>query len=247
MELIGEKIYHKTFGNGTVLSLSDNKIVVEFSSGAKPFIFPDAFERFLTCEDINLQNAIIKILEEKKSAETVTLQSSLEKRKESSHPSSYSRRKNYFEDLVSAGYPVSNLLQERKFEYDEVEKEFGISIAHYGRGINVTDSAIILISSIIKKSKENFVYHDVWTPDGDFIYSGEGKKGDQQLNRGNKALADTKSNNKEIHLFIKFSSAEYYYQGVFELVDYTYEDDRDEKGNVRKEYKFRLRKREINS
>ena len=42
--------------------------------------------------------------------------------------------------------------------------------------------------------------------------------------------------------FVKFSPQEYYYQGVFELVDYAYEDDRDEAGNIRKEYKFRLRK-----
>ena len=46
----------------------------------------------------------------------------------------------------------------------------------------------------------------------------------------------------QLHLFVKFSPQEYYYQGVFELVDYTYEDEKDEDGNIRKEYKFRLRK-----
>ena len=49
-------------------------------------------------------------------------------------------------------------------------------------------------------------------------------------------------NGKKIHLFVKFSPQEYYYQGIFELVDYTYEDEKDEDGNIRKEYKFRLRK-----
>jgi hypothetical protein len=43
-------------------------------------------------------------------------------------------------------------------------------------------------------------------------------------------------------LIIKFSPEEYYYQGIFKLVGYTYEDDLDEEGNTRKEYKFRLRK-----
>lgn len=33
--------------------------------------------------------------------------------------------------------------------------------------------------------------------------------------------------------FVKFSPQEYYYQDVFELVDYTYEDDRDEAENIR--------------
>ena len=49
-------------------------------------------------------------------------------------------------------------------------------------------------------------------------------------------------NGKKLHLFVKFSPQEYYYQGIFELVDYTYEDEKDEDGNIRKEYKFRLRK-----
>ena len=45
-----------------------------------------------------------------------------------------------------------------------------------------------------------------------------------------------------IHLFVKFSPQEYYKQGIFELVNYTYEDDMDENINIRKEYKFRRRK-----
>ena len=62
------------------------------------------------------------------------------------------------------------------------------------------------------------------------------------MTKGNLEIRDAAQNGKEIHLFVKFSPQEYYYQGVFELVDYTYEDDKDEEGNVRKEYKFRLRK-----
>jgi hypothetical protein len=53
---------------------------------------------------------------------------------------------------------------------------------------------------------------------------------------------DAAADGKVIHLFVKFSPQEYYYQGVFKLVDHTYENDKDENGNTRKEYKFRLRK-----
>lgn len=74
------------------------------------------------------------------------------------------------------------------------------------------------------------------------MYSGEGKNGNQRMTLGNKAIVDAKRDGKRIHLFVKFSPQEYYYQGVFSLVDYTYEDDKDESGNVRKEYRFRLRK-----
>ena len=62
------------------------------------------------------------------------------------------------------------------------------------------------------------------------------------MTKGNLAISDAARNGKKIHLFVKFSPQEYYYQGIFELVDYTYEDEKDEDGNIRKEYKFRLRK-----
>ena len=62
------------------------------------------------------------------------------------------------------------------------------------------------------------------------------------MTKGNLAIRDAAKSGKEIHLFVKLSSKEYYYQGVFELADYAYEDEKDEDGNVRKEYKFRLKK-----
>ena len=62
------------------------------------------------------------------------------------------------------------------------------------------------------------------------------------MTKGNLAIRDAARNGKKIHLFVKFSPQEYYYQGIFELIDYTYEDEKDEDGNIRKEYKFRLKK-----
>lgn len=62
------------------------------------------------------------------------------------------------------------------------------------------------------------------------------------MTKGNLAIKNALNNDKKIHLFVKFSPQEYYYQGVFELVDYTYEDECDALGDIRKEYKFRLRK-----
>jgi len=41
---------------------------------------------------------------------------------------------------------------------------------------------------------------------------------------------------------VKLSAQAYYDQGEFELVEYEYEDEKDETGDSRKEYKFRLRK-----
>ena len=61
------------------------------------------------------------------------------------------------------------------------------------------------------------------------------------MTRGNAAILNAKRDNKKIDLLVKFSSDKYIYQGVFELVDYEYVNDKGEDGLLRKEYKFRLR------
>lgn len=146
-----------------------------------------------------------------------------------------------FDGLFGKDYHVEYLAKHPILTYQQVERDFGISLHPYGRGINPTDSTVVLIS-VIKKGGGYFVYHDKWTADGDYIYSGEGRVGDQIMAKGNLAIKNAARDGREIHLFVKFSPQEYYYQGVFVLVDYTYEDDRDENGDIRKEYKFRLRK-----
>lgn len=146
-----------------------------------------------------------------------------------------------FGGIFPPEYIIKYLLTDKKYSYDQVEKIFGISIVGFGTGITPTRSAVVLISSI-KKVAGHFVYHDKWCENGDYIYSGEGKVGDQVMTPRNRAIRDAEQEGKGIHLFIKFSPQEYYYQGIFKLIDYTYEDDYDENGALRKEYKFRLRK-----
>jgi len=146
------------------------------------------------------------------------------------------------DELFSEDYHVEKLARQPILTYQQVEEQFGIKISGFGRGINSTDTTVVLISSI-GKSSGKFVYHDRWTADGEYFYSGEGKTGDQTMTRGNLAIKNAADEGKTIHLFVKFSPQEYYYQGIFEMVDYTYENEYDENRNTRKEYKFRLRKR----
>ncbi|MFT3950743.1 MAG: hypothetical protein QM689_02055 [Oscillospiraceae bacterium] len=86
------------------------------------------------------------------------------------------------------------------------------------------------------------MYHDHWTTTGEYIDSGEGEIGDQTMSSGKTAIVNALDEGKDIHLFVKFSPQECYYQGVFEFVGYIYEDDLDENGTTKKEYKFRFRK-----
>lgn len=126
-----------------------------------------------------------------------------------------------------------------QYTYKELEKSYNIQIQYFGRGINPTKDYVILISRI---KADYYVYHDHWTEKGDYIFSGEGKSGDQNMVRGNLAIVNAESENKKILLFLKFSSSEYLYQGVFKLIEYKLDKDYGEDGNLRKEYKFLLRR-----
>lgn len=246
MNLLNVKVKHTIFGVGIITDFDGNYVTVHFPTKTCKFIYPDIFEQLIKAEDPAIQKAIMHAIDSKKQAEE-------EKRRSASvialnvedrstkNPTSHFRKTRNLEDRFGDDYRVAHLARSPILTYKEVEEEFNIKISGFGRGINITPSTIVLISSIgMQKSK--FVYHDRWTTDGDYIYSGEGKTGDQPMTAGNKAISNAATEGKDIHLFVKFSSKEYYYQGVFELVDFTYENDKDEVGNVRKEYKFRLRK-----
>lgn len=237
MELLNLKINHKVFGTGTIISTSNNTFVVQFISKTSKFIFPDAFENFLTCEDQTLQaqiNEYIKIKVQRENCQ----KAAREREKEAKQACDDNLS---FNNGFGNDYHVEYLSKHPILTYHEIEDKFGIKISGFGRGINKTSSSIVLISSVQKK-KTGFIYHDHWTASGTFIYSGEGKVGDQQMTSGNRAIVDSKQSGTPIHLFVKFSASEYYYQGVFKLLDYSYEEEKDESNNTRKEYKFQLSK-----
>lgn len=231
MNLTGQKVKHRIWGSGVVTSQTETTIEIEFSIGVKRLQYPEAFEKFVVVEDTDIQTAILDNVREKKILEE----------KEKSERVFKSAKDREIDSMFGEDYHADFLARNPILTYQQVESQFGIKISGFGRGINPTPFSVVLISSI-NKSAGNFVYHDKWTLDGDYIYSGEGKTGNQSMTKGNLAIKNASRDNKKIHLFVKFSAQEYYYQGEFKLVDYTYEDDMDEAGNTRKEYKFKLRK-----
>ena len=249
MELIGLKVKHTAFGVGVITDLEGNYITVEFASKTSKFVYPDAFEKFLEAEHVAVQQMILDSIndakataEQKCQAEEAARKAAEEQRRASiAFAAPKAKKAKTLDEMFAPDYHVEKLARQPVLTYQQVEDQFGIRISGFGRGINPTDRTVVLISSIGKASGK-FVYHDKWTADGDYLYSGEGKTGDQTLSKGNLAIRDAARNGKKIHLFVKFSPQEYYYQGIFELVDYTYEDEKDEDGDIRKEYKFRLRK-----
>ncbi|UNK19377.1 hypothetical protein MNQ98_04910 [Paenibacillus sp. N3/727] len=61
MELISQKVTHIRFGEGCVVSKTENRIGIHFSDpiGQKLFIFPDAFVQYLRMHDPKAQEYVI--------------------------------------------------------------------------------------------------------------------------------------------------------------------------------------------
>jgi hypothetical protein len=67
MNILNEKIQHKTFGEGTVINQDTSKISIAFREqyGVKQFIYPDAFEEFLKLNNSDLESSVVQELHEK--------------------------------------------------------------------------------------------------------------------------------------------------------------------------------------
>ncbi len=53
------QVKHKTFGLGTVVFFDGKYIKVKFESAEKSFVYPDAFEKFLTLSDGTVSDEIL--------------------------------------------------------------------------------------------------------------------------------------------------------------------------------------------
>ena len=52
------KVIHKTFGEGIITNHEGNYINVSFGGAVKRFVYPDAFDKFLTVDDASMLAAI---------------------------------------------------------------------------------------------------------------------------------------------------------------------------------------------
>ncbi|MBQ8880395.1 MAG: hypothetical protein IJY69_06130 [Clostridia bacterium] len=68
MVLDNLSVKHKAFGLGTVVSVNGKYITVKFDSSEKVFVYPDAFERFLTLSDGTVSDEIIADIDSSKQA-----------------------------------------------------------------------------------------------------------------------------------------------------------------------------------
>lgn len=98
MNLIGLDVVHKTYDEGTITKLDDNKMEVEFGTCIKTFVYPDSFEKFFTVEDKTAQNYINQKLEEQRAVKKQEM-NQLEKKIAAS---SFAKKKRKNEHVVFA-------------------------------------------------------------------------------------------------------------------------------------------------
>ena len=70
MKIEQTSVHHARYGTGTVVTCEGSMIVVDFpEAGRKPFMFPDAFEKFLQAEDPDCAAEIASLIILKKAEE----------------------------------------------------------------------------------------------------------------------------------------------------------------------------------
>ena len=65
MDILGQKVTHKTFGQGTIINADDCIITVSFSDGEKKFKLPEAFGPYLRADDVNFNTFVDSSKKEK--------------------------------------------------------------------------------------------------------------------------------------------------------------------------------------
>lgn len=119
---------------------------------------------------------------------------------------------------------------------EEVRKEFVCSPQSGMRPSNTTNT-LVLISNHIRS-----IYDDRWI-NSTLMYTGQGKKGDQELKRNNRTLAESGSNNVGLHLFEVFKENQYTYVGIVHLSDNPFQEvQNDETGKERLVWVFPLQR-----
>lgn len=60
MDLVNRKVKSKALGIGTVVEHDDSYVIVQFAAKKSTFQYPEAFRKFLTAEDDDIQQALLE-------------------------------------------------------------------------------------------------------------------------------------------------------------------------------------------
>lgn len=63
MDLTNKQVVHKSFGKGSIVDCNDSYLLINFKSGNKKFIYPDAFGGYLKLVDKKAADSVEKLLQ----------------------------------------------------------------------------------------------------------------------------------------------------------------------------------------
>ncbi|MBY9081581.1 hypothetical protein KIH86_26295 [Paenibacillus sp. HN-1] len=68
MQFIGQEVTHIVFGKGTISKVEEGRVEVDFpnAAGHKMFVYPDAFEKFISMTDGRSQEKVLVEVEQTK-------------------------------------------------------------------------------------------------------------------------------------------------------------------------------------
>lgn len=69
LNLLNEKVSHKSLGEGTIVEVEDEVITVQFAKKTSKFTFPAAFEKYLTAQNPAIASMIQGMIGDIKAAE----------------------------------------------------------------------------------------------------------------------------------------------------------------------------------
>jgi 5-methylcytosine-specific restriction protein A len=106
-----------------------------------------------------------------------------------------------------------------------------------------TPAKVPFVLLVTGDSGKQHGYADEWTEDGQFLYTGEGQRGDMKLVGGNRAIREHWTNNKALHVFEQDKKEKRFlrYLGEMEYLRHTFREGVDTDGKVRQALVFHLR------
>ncbi len=66
--MTGRNVFHDIFGVGTIVSKVGNLLTVDFKGDEKKFVYPDAFEKYLSSADQELMAQVNRDIQAKRTA-----------------------------------------------------------------------------------------------------------------------------------------------------------------------------------
>lgn len=124
-------------------------------------------------------------------------------------------------------------------EYHRQSEIHGVYKGQAQGGIS-TPSSLNAIFIFTGDAGEQHGYSDHFTDDGIFHYTGEGQVGHMEMVRGNKAIRDSATNSRVIHVFEYVKKAYVRYNGEADCIGYHEEQKPDSEGNMRNAFVFHL-------